>query len=323
MRIKPAIILLILLFVIGGSAYAIFGGNEEPKTEAYEEGHDDHEEGHEEGEAHSEQTTITDEAAASMGIKTVQVGPATIRETRNLSGRVVLNQNASAQVKARFPGVVRGVFKQVGDPVRRGEKLATVESNESIQVYAVPSPLDGVVLERNISVGDTAADRPVFVVADLNSLWAEFFVFAGDMGAIVQGQKIIVRSLDGKARTESTLQTIQPTAEASSQTVLTRTELDNSTGVWRSGMTVKGDVVVQETAVNLAVPVDALQSFEGNDVVFVKEGSTYTAVPVKTGRADPDNVEVIEGLAAGQEVVSKGSFVVKADIGKAGAEHEH
>ena len=291
---------------------------------AHEEaGHEDNHAGGHEEEGHGDAATISDESAKRMGIETALSGPASISETVRLSGRMVLNQNRSAAVKARFPGVVRGVFKQVGDAVKRGEKLATVESNESLQVYVVPSPLDGVVLERSISVGDTAGDAPIFTVADLSSLWAEFFIFAADMERVQQGQPIIIRSLDGKMTATGTLQTIQPTAEASSQTVVARAELDNSSGTWRSGMTVQGHVVISEAPVLVAVPTSAIQRMEGQDVVFVKTGTKYAAMPVTLGRTDADHTEITQGLDAGTEVVSQGSFVVKADIGKAGAEHAH
>lgn len=309
--------LLVILLVIGMIAAVFFltGDDPSPAKETEMAAHED-------AEDHGSSTEISDEAAQAAGIETVVVGPGDIRETIRLSGRVILNQNGSAAVKARFPGIVRSVVKQVGEPVKRGEKLATVESNESLQVYVVPSPLDGVVLERSISVGDTAGDAPIFTVANLSSLWAEFFVFAADMPNIQQGQTIQIRTLDGKAVADSVLDTIQPMAEASSQTVVARATLDNSSGQWRAGMTVQGDAVVHAQPVALAVPTSALQRMEGKDVVFVREGAHYRTVPVRLGLADAQFTEITNGLSAGMEVVAKNSFVVKADIAKASAEHE-
>lgn len=326
---KPLLLALLLAAMLVGGLLFFLGGDDANVAQraagvdahADKKNEDDH--AHGEEESHASATHISDESAQAMGIATMVAGPASIRETVRLSGRIVLNKNRSAEVKARFPGVVRGVFKQVGDTVKRGEKLATVESNESLQVYSVPAPLDGVVLELNVSVGDTAGDAPIFVVADLASLWAEFFVFAGDIEKIRQGQAILLRSLDGKAAATSNLRTIQPTAEVSSQTVVARAEIDNSSGSWRSGMTVQGYVVINESPVALAVPSAAIQLIEGKEVVFVKRGTQYSAVPVTVGRTDAELTEITAGLDAGAEIVSKGSFVVKADIGKAGAEHEH
>lgn len=314
---KQPLLVFLLIVLIAGAAIFLMGGDDDSKPAKQEAAeHPENEEGH------GDVATISDESAASMGIETAIAGPATIRETVRLSGRIVLNQNRSAEVKARFPGIVRGVFKHVGDAVKRGDKLATVESNESLQVYVVPSPLDGVVLDRSISVGDTAGDVPIFTVADLSSLWAEFFVFAADMESVRRDQPIIIRSLDGKMTATSVLQTIQPTAEESSQTVLARTEIDNSTGIWRSGMPVQGFAVVSEQPVEMAVPTVAIQQLEGNNVVFVKEGDQYTAKPVTLGHADADMTEIADGLVPGAEVVSTNSFIIKADIGKASAEHE-
>lgn len=326
MKNKKPLWLILLVVVLGMIALFLMGGNEamdvadEKQKTATEEKAEEHSE--EEGEEHGDSTEISNDAAQSAGIETVIVGPGAIRETVRLSGRVVLNQNRSAEVKARYPGIVRGVFKEIGQKVNRGEKLATVESNESLQVYAVPSPLTGVVLQRQISVGDMAADTPIFTVADLSSVWAEFYVFAADMQDVQQGQPILIRTLDGKATGESVLDTIQPMAEASSQTVVARTQIDNSSGQWRAGMTVQGDAVIRAQEVALAVPTSSLQRMENNDVVFVREGTRYKAVPVKLGLADAIWTEVTEGLQPGVEVVAKNSFIVKADIAKAGAQHE-
>lgn len=318
------LIIILALSALGYGIYTFLPG-EKPKAEHAEEGHDEEghgEEGHAEEES-GERARISDESAKLMGIETVTVGASSIRETKSLSGRIVLNQNSSAQVKARYAGIVRKVFKQAGETVKRGEKLATVESNESLQTYAVPSPLDGVVLERHISMGDETGEEPIFVVADLTKLWAEFFVFAGDAGQITQGQQVTIATLDSKLTSESTILAVLPTADSASQTVVARAEIDNSTGQWRSGMTVRVDAVLTEKEVPVAVPTASIQHMEGQTVVFVKDGEEYVATPVTLGTADRTHTEITAGLEPGVEVVSKNSFVVKADIGKAGAEHEH
>ena len=71
------------------------------------------------------------------------------------------------------------------------------------------------------------------------------------------------------------------------------------------------------------MPLPALQSMDGRDVVFVREGETYRARPVTLGARDARQVAVSAGLQAGEEVVVEQSYTVKADIGKAGAGHEH
>ncbi|MEQ1705884.1 MAG: efflux RND transporter periplasmic adaptor subunit [Rickettsiales bacterium] len=296
----------------------------EAKPAADEHGEaDEHGHGGEEG-GHDEGSKISDNAVKNLNIEILQAGSAMVQETVSVSGRVTLNQNTTAQVKARFPGVIRSVLKEPGEVVKAGDTLATVESNESLQVYAVKSPVSGTIITRNASVGELAADTPLFAVADLSKLWAELFIFSKDGERLKAGQKIRIQCLDDPVNTESTIALVLPTAEASSQTVVARAVIENADNHWRSGMNIRADVVLSEKEAPLAVKTEAIQRMEGNTVVFVREdGGTYKAQPVETGMSDATWTEIRSGLTAGQHYVAKNSFVVKADIGKAGAEHEH
>lgn len=284
---------------------------------------DEHGHGGEEG-GHAEESKISDNAVKNLNIEILEVGSGMVQETVSVSGRVTLNQNTTAQVKARFPGVIRSVVKEPGEVVKAGDVLATVESNDSLQVYSVKSPVAGTIINRNANVGELAADTPLFVVADLSKLWAELFIFSKDGEKLKAGQKVRIQCLDDPVNTQSTIALVLPTAEASSQTVVARAVIENADNHWRSGMNIRADVVLSEKEAPLAVKTEAIQRMEGNTVVFVQEeGGTYKAQPVETGMSDSEWTEIKSGLNAGQRYVAKNSFVVKADIGKAGAEHEH
>lgn len=284
---------------------------------------DEHGHGGEEG-GHDEGSKISDKAVKNLNIEILEAGSTMVKETLNVSGRVTLNQNTTSQVKARFPGVVRSVLKEPGEKVNVGDTLATVESNDSLQVYAVKSPVAGTIINRTANVGELAADTPLFVVADLSKLWAELFIFSKDGEKLKAGQKVRIQCLDDPVNTESTIALVLPTAEASSQTVVARAVIENADNHWRSGMNIRADVVLSEKEAPLAVKTEAIQRMEGNTVVFVQEeGGTYKAHPVETGMSDSQWTEIKSGLSAGQRYVAKNSFVVKADIGKAGAEHAH
>ncbi|WP_049425751.1 efflux RND transporter periplasmic adaptor subunit, partial [Stenotrophomonas maltophilia] len=78
------------------------------------------------------------------------------------------------QVTARFPGPVRSVRVGVGDQVRTGQVLATVESNLSLTTYTITAPINGVVMARTATVGMSAPEgAPLFEVADLSTLWVD------------------------------------------------------------------------------------------------------------------------------------------------------
>jgi len=82
-------------------------------------------------------------------------------------------------------------------------------------------------------------------------------------------------------------------------------------------------VVQEEREVPLAVPVEAIQTLGDSKVVFVRFGDVFEARPVELGRSDGKRVEIVSGLAPGQQVAAADSFVLKADLGKAGASHAH
>lgn len=295
-----------------------------------EDTHDDH--GHgghgdEHGEHEEGKTEIAPDAAKNAGVKMEKAAPATIGNVIPLTGRIVINQNTQAHVRARFPGIVRSVKVNLGETVEKGQVLAVIESNESLKDYNVTAPIKGVILERNTNLGDVANGEPLFTVADLSNVWAKFHVFPKDADMVKSGQSVRVHTLDEGKTGAAKIDMLFPTADALSQTLVAIAPLANENGQggmrWRPGMTVEGDVAVSEKQVPLAVRASALQTMEDQTVVFVKDGNSYERVPVLTGMNDGEYVEIKSGLKAGQEYVSKGSFIIKADIMKAGAEHHH
>jgi cobalt-zinc-cadmium efflux system membrane fusion protein len=102
-----------------------------------------------------------------------------------------------------------------------------------------------------------------------------------------------------------------------------RAIIDNNEGHWRPGMHVKADIEIGEFSVAVAVKVDALQTMENNTVVFEREGNRFEVRPIELGEKDDQWVEVLSGLKAGNEYVSENSFILKADILKSGASHDH
>lgn len=295
-----------------------------PSTQASEEQNHDTEKSHEhDNEPGEGSTKIEAQAAKAAGIVTSKAGSATINNVLTLTGRIVLNRNTTANVKARFPGIVRSVKVNLGQEVSKGQALASVESNESLSVYTISSPTDGVVLTRNTNIGDVAGDASLFTIANLSNVWAELHVFPRDFGKVKEGQVVRVNTLEDGRQIEAPISMLLPTADPLSQTVIAVVPIPNAQNVWRAGMNVEGGVYVSEALVPLAVNKDAVQRMEGNMVVFVKNGDVYEMRPVKLGKSDGKMVEVREGLRAGEHYVSQGSFIVKADIGKSEAGHDH
>jgi cobalt-zinc-cadmium efflux system membrane fusion protein len=102
-----------------------------------------------------------------------------------------------------------------------------------------------------------------------------------------------------------------------------RVVIDNRDLNWTPGQFLNADVTINESPVALTVPVASLQTMGDAEVVFLVEGERYQAQPVKTGRRDRERVEILSGLANGARIVTRNSFLIKADIEKSGAAHEH
>ena len=268
-------------------------------------------------------TSIAADAAKAAGIETAVAGPAQVGETLEIIGRVELDPAASADVGAKFPGPVMAVFRNVGDRVARGTLLARVESSYSLQTYSVFAPIAGVITQRNTNVGDVAGTEPIFVISDPSRTVATFPVFPRDAEKVRTGQSVQIRPLEGDRAQGSVIRDFLPLADVQTQTVTARAALPNPGGMWRPGMAVRGIVTVDSRQVPLAVKTEAIQQFRDFRVVFAKIGNTYEVRMLELGKAGPEWTEVLGGLKPGTTYAAKNSYIIKADIEKSGASHDH
>lgn len=278
--------------------------------------------GHSEDEG-GDRVTISAEAAEASQIIVSEAGPGALQETLSLTGRIMLQPAARAEIHAPYPGPVRAVQHNIGDSVRRGETLARVESSESLQTYSIVTPISGIVLERQTNIGDVTSDTPLFVVGDLTRLQAELNVVPRDVGRVNSGQTVIITALDGAAPTQAQIASVLPTADSHSQTLTARAPITvNATSPLRPGMAIRANVVLASEDAAVVVPADAVQSFEGRTVVFVRVGEdTYEPRTVTAGRSSRESVEITQGLAAGETYVSQNAFLIKSQLGASAADH--
>lgn len=267
--------------------------------------------------------TIADDAARAAGITTETVGPQQVGDTVEIIGRVELDPTGSAEVGAKYPGPVMAVYRNVGDRVGRGTLLARVESSYSLQTYSIYAPIGGVITERNTNVGNIAGSEPLFVISDPSRTVATFPIFPRDIERIRPGQTVQVRGLEGERTQAATIRDFLPLAEVTSQAVTARASLPNRDGFWRPGMAVRGLVSVDQRSVPLAVRTEAIQQFRDFRVVFAKIGQTYEVRMLELGREGPEWTEVLGGIKPGTVYAAKNSYVIKADIEKSGASHDH
>lgn len=289
------------------------------RTEAQgEEGHD---EGGEEGGA--DRVELTPEQIVNARIGFATAGPGNVRERQPLYGVIAPNAERVRDVTARFPGAIRSVTKRVGDTVRQGETLATVESNESLQTYAVVAPLGGVIAARNANPGENTGDKALFTVADLSTVWVELSLFPRDIAKVRTGQSVRVKGADRALNADGTVVYVAPFGSSNTQTLTARVLLDNADRRWPPGLYVTAELTLATTPVPLAVQSEALQTIEDRTVVFVRNETGFEARSVQVGRSDGEIAEVISGLEPGEEYATTNSFILKAELGKGAAEDAH
>jgi cobalt-zinc-cadmium efflux system membrane fusion protein len=267
-------------------------------------------------------TTIPADVAKDAGVNVEAAGPAVIRDSVRLVGNVVLDANRRAAIKARFPGIVRAVAVQHGQNVSRGQKLVVVEGNDSLRSYTITAPFDGVILALNTNIGDVADGNTLIEMADMSRVWVELHAIGENASRVAAGQPVRIRAATHDAVTETVIDRLLPLTTRG-QSVVARASIANPDGSWRPGMAVEGDVTLDERQASLAVKESGLQRFRDFTVVFAQIGETYEVRMLELGTRDGEYVEVLSGLKPGTSYVTEQSFLIKADIDKSGASHDH
>jgi len=268
-------------------------------------------------------TIIAADAAKAGGISTEIAGAADLRETIPLTGRVEITPEGLSEVRAWYPGTVMSVNAKLGQAVTKGQVIARVESSYSLQTYSIPAPISGVILKKMVNVGEATGSEAMFTIGNPTRLHAEFFLYPRDAERARIGQAIEIRSLAGDHTASAVLRSILPPEEGIGQTLVARADLPANGTVWRPGLGVEGALEVGGSRAPLAVRTKALQPFRDFTVVFAKVGDTYEVRMLELGRKTPEWTEVLSGLDPGTEYVVDGAFLIRADIEKSGASHDH
>ncbi len=195
---------------------------------------------------------------------------------------------------------------------------------QNLTEFEIRAPIDGVITSKSISVGEVLKeDSAVFTVSDLSTVWVDSTVAAKDLGVIAEGQAVVVSSSAFAYKAEGRISYVSALVGAQTRSATARIVLANPERVWRPGLPVTVEVVAEESNVPVAVAVEAIQTVRDWQVVFGRFGNQLEARPIELGKTDGRFVEVISGLKAGDRYALKNSFLIKAELGKAGASHDH
>ena len=287
------------------------GSKSPPAAHAEESGHDE------------QSATMNDAKLAAAGIELDSAKAVVLKESLRVNGMLQANQEALVQVTPRFPGIVKELRKRIGDQVEEGSTLARVESNQSLTSYELKSPIAGTVIERQASLGEYVSEqKPAFVVANLSTVWADFAIPRRDLKRVKIGDIVAIDPEDGSTPIEAKITYLSPVGASETPSAMARAVVANS-GHLRPGLFVTGRLVMAEKPVPLAIQLNAIQTIEGRNVVFVRSGDKFQPREVELGQRDSERAEVLFGVTEGEVYAAKNSFVIKAEIAKSSAAHEH
>lgn len=273
---------------------------------------------------HAEEKVVrrSAEELARFGVTVQVAGSGRIDRGIELLGEIRPNGDTLAHIVPRFAGVALAVNKAVGNNVTNKDVLAIIQSNESLAPYELRSLIEGTIIEKHITRGEAVdRDTPSFVIADLSTVWIDLSVYQKDIHEVSVGQAVRI-SCHGLPDADGTISYLAPVVDQPTRTAIARVVLPNPDRLWRPGLFVTGrirDPIVS----SIAIPRSAVQTMDGASSVFIKTDEGFEPRPVVIGLGGETMVEVVSGIEAGDPYVATNSFLLKADLGKAEAEHEH
>ncbi len=287
----------------GQDDHSACGGHDDPSACG---GHDEH--------AEEGGLAIAAQTAEKIGLQIRRAQGGVLEQSAVFPAEILLNRDRAAAVSPRYAGEIRQVFAEIGDPVRKGDVLASLENRETLSVYTVKAPLDGVVVAKDASVGEFAAEeRILFEVADLSSVWADISIFPTHQHLVRKGMAVKFIAHDGHAA-EGTVHYVSPLVSHETRTFTARCVLEGAAEDFTPGAFVRARIVTTSEPVRVRVERDAVQRLDGEPVVFLADEHGFETRVVQTGRSNDRFVEIISGLNPGERYVSAGAFALKAEM---------
>jgi len=225
-------------------------------------------------------------------------------EVAKASAENSINGTNAALIAARRHLLILGIKDSTIDALPKRTDLAAV--------FSLNSPIDGIVVERNATVGaSVGTDANVFKIMDLSRVWIDANVFEKDLQQVRPGQevKLTVPAFPGSTFSGKVI-LINSVVDPDTRTVKVRTEVANPDGRLKPDMFANVQIVTALNRTAISIPQSAVLNDEGKTVVFVADGNGYKKRQVQAGIQNNDRVEIIDGLAAGDKVVVKGNYLL-------------
>jgi len=261
---------------------------------------------------------LTKENLANVTLKTEPAKQASLGMTLKAAGRVSANLNKTAKVTTTLEGRLTRLNFDLNDHVKAGDVVALVESPELLgKPLELKAPIDGVIIERTATAGELAdKSKTIYTISDPTQLWAVAEVKERDIAAVKLGQDAAFTTLAfPDERFHGKVILIGNEVEAGSRTVEVRIAVDNADGRLKAGMFADVEIVTTILDNVLLISDSALETDGENQIVFVAlDGKKFEKRVVKLGLEQSGRVQILDGVKAGEKIVTIGGFILKSEM---------
>jgi multidrug efflux pump subunit AcrA (membrane-fusion protein) len=262
--------------------------------------------------------TLTQENLANVTLKIELAERASLSMTLKAAGRVSANLNKTAKVTPTLEGRLTRLNFDLNDRVKAGDVVALVETPELLgKPLELKAPIDGVIIQRTATAGELVdKSKAIYTISDPTQLWAIAEVKERDIAAVKLGQDAAFTTLafpDEKFHGKVVL--IGNEVEAGSRTVEVRIAVDNADGRLKAGMFADVEIITTILDNVLLISDSALETDGENQIVFVAlDGNKFEKRVVKLGLEQSGCVQILDGVKAGEKIVTTGGFILKSEM---------
>ncbi|MEP6839419.1 MAG: efflux RND transporter periplasmic adaptor subunit [Bradyrhizobium sp.] len=198
---------------------------------------------------------------------------------------------------------------------------------ETLRKQFLRAPITGRVSERRVDlgglIGREGQESELFVIVNLDDIWVDLAVSPEDIAAVREGGPITVRAIGSDDAARAQVIFVSPLLDRETRNARVIATMPNSDHRWKPGTFITAEVPLGGEPSKLLVARKSLQSIKGKSTVFVRDAAGFEARPVRTGREDDDDIEIVDGLAPGETIAVANTFTLKAELEKSDAEHGH
>ena len=215
-----------------------------------------------------------------------------------------VNGTKAALTAARRKLLILGLNDATIDALSKKTDLAAT--------FSLNSPIDGIVVERNATVGaSVGTDANLFKIINLSSVWIDADIFEKDLPRVRPGQEVrLTVTAFPQSGFSGKVILINSVLDPDTRTVKVRTEVANPDGRLKPDMFANVQIVTDVNRAAISIPQSAVLNDDGKTIVFVAEGNGYKKRQVQAGIQNNDRVEIVDGLNAGDRVVVKGNYLL-------------